>query len=124
MLISCYEMIYMRNITKTLHFDGRLPELILKGKKTTTWRINDEKNIAVGDRLSLCSNDNVEFASAAVTSVRETSFGKLAKEDREGHEEFSSDEELYRTYSRYYGLKAGPETKLKIIKFRLSAVTP
>lgn len=36
---------------KKLHFAEPLPDLILSGKKDTTWRINDEKNIEVGDTL-------------------------------------------------------------------------
>jgi len=52
--------------------------------------------------------------------VKETTFGKLTKRDKEGHEEFSSDDEMYRTYSRYYKTCVKPETKLKIITFRLA----
>ncbi len=38
---------------KRLRFSEPLPELILSGRKTVTWRINDEKNIQQGDVLSL-----------------------------------------------------------------------
>jgi hypothetical protein len=54
-----------------------------------------------------------------VVSVKETAFGKLTDEDKEGHEKFNSDDEMYRTYSRYYGLTIKPETELKIIRFKL-----
>lgn len=30
---------------KTLNFYDNLPELVLSGEKTTTWRINDDKDI-------------------------------------------------------------------------------
>jgi len=106
---------------KRLHFYGSLPELILKGKKRATWRIDDDKGINVGDELSLCRNDESEFARAKVVSVKETTFGKLDKKDKEGHEEFNSDDEMYRTYSRYYKTCVKPETKLKIITFRLAS---
>jgi len=95
------------------------PDLILKENKTTTWRINDEKNISVGDHLSLCDVNGKEFAKAEVTSVRETIFKNLTEEDKEGHEKFLSDKEMYHTYSGYYKMEVTPKTKLKIIKFQL-----
>lgn len=105
---------------KRLRFYGNLPELILEGSKTSTWRINDEKGIKVDDALSLCrGEDYTEFAKAKVMHVTVTTFGNLSKEDKEGHEEFNSEAEMYEIYSGYYGFPVGPETELKIIKFKL-----
>jgi hypothetical protein len=104
---------------KKLKFSEPLTKLILNGKKNTTWRINDDKNISVDDLISLCYNDGKEFAQAKVVQVKETNFRSLTKEDREGHEEFSSDSEMYQTYSEYYKMKVIPETKVKVIKFKL-----
>jgi len=104
---------------KQLKFSEPLPELILSGKKNTTWRINDNKNILGGDSLSLCHNNGEEFAKAKAISVKETNFGNLTEEDKKGHEEFSSDKEMYETYSRYYNIKVTSETKVKIIRFRI-----
>ena len=102
-----------------LKFADPLPELILSCKKSTTWRINDKRNIAKGDMISLCYNDGKEFAKAIVMDTRVTSFENLTEEDKEGHEEFSSDKEMYQTYSRYYNMNVTPRTSLKVIKFRL-----
>ena len=104
---------------KSLKFWEPLPGLILDGKKTTTWRINDEKNIKEGDELSLTHKDGTEFAKAIVLEVKETTFGKFTDEDTESHEEFSSNKELYATYSKYYQMKVTPETEVKVIKFKL-----
>jgi hypothetical protein len=105
---------------KTLKFFDPLPELILKGVKIISWRVNDEKDIKAGDEVQLIrKNDLKEFAKAQITSVKETTFGKLSNEDKKGHEEFTSDEEMYATYSRYYGFPVKPETKLKVIRFKL-----
>ncbi len=38
---------------KVLKFSELLPELVLKGKKDTTWRIDDKRGITVGDSLSV-----------------------------------------------------------------------
>lgn len=106
---------------KQLKFSEPLPELVLGGTKTSTWRINDEREIVDGDKLSLCYNDGREFAKAFATSVRETTFGELTDEDKTGHETFANDEEMYATYSRYYNMAVTPKTNLKIIKFKLLA---
>ena len=46
-------------------------------------------------------------------------FGYLTEEDKQGHEPFSSDEEMYKTYSGYYNIEVTSNTPLKIIKFQL-----
>lgn len=104
---------------KVLKFSDPLPELVLKGEKNTTWRINDQRGITKGDMLSLCRNDGTEFAKAKVIWTNETMFGKLAPDDKEGHEKFSSDREMYETYSKYYNTKVTADTKVKVIKFEL-----
>ena len=108
---------------KKLRFAEPLPRLILIGKKDTTWRINDEKEISCGDELSLCygegPNKESEFARAKVIWIKETTFGELTEEDYVGHEKFGSEKEMYETYSRYYNIKVLPQTRLKVIKFKL-----
>lgn len=104
---------------KQLKFVDPLPELVLSGQKNTTWRIDDKRNIEEGDDLSLCYNDGSEFAKAKAVKVKETTFGNLTEEDKEGHEKFLSEEEMYKTYSGYYNMDVTPKTKVKIIKFRL-----
>lgn len=43
----------------------------------------------------------------------------LVDSDFDGHEKFSSEEEMYKTYRTYYGEKVGPDTFVKIIRFKL-----
>lgn len=104
---------------KILKFSEPLPGLILNGQKNTTWRINDDKEISIGDKISLCYVNGKEFAKAKVILVNEATFENLTEEDKRGHEKFSSIEEMYKTYSRYYNIKVKPETKVKIIKFEV-----
>ncbi len=105
---------------KILKFRKSLSELILRGEKTTTWRIFDDKDIQVGDELScLVWESKEEFAKVNVVSVREVAFKDLTKEDLEGHEKFSNDKEMYDTYSEYYNQPVTEDTIVKIIKFEL-----
>ncbi len=105
---------------KTLKFAEPLPDLILSHEKNTTWRIEDEKYLSVNDIVScLKKNDLLEFAKIKIISVKDTTFAHLSFEDKDGHEKFSSDDEMYKTYSMYYSMDVTPETELKVVKFQL-----
>ena len=104
---------------KQLKFSEPLPNLILNGEKNTTWRINDTKEISEGDEISLCHNKGLEFAKIKALYVEEKPFKNLTEKDKEGHEKFENDEEMYATYSKYYQTTVGPNTKVKIVKFKL-----
>lgn len=89
---------------KTLKFREKLSKLILNGEKVTTWRLFDDKNLSEGDNVTFIVKETGKmFATAKLTSVKETKFSNLTEDDWEGHEKFSSAEEMYDTYSRYYG---------------------
>jgi len=105
---------------KKLKFYQHLAKMILDGTKTTTWRLFDDKNLSVGDEV-ICVNTqtNEEFSKIKIISVKETTLGKLSKDEFQGHEEFNSKKEMYETYRKYYGDKVGPETPLKVIKFEV-----
>jgi hypothetical protein len=107
---------------KILHFSEPLPELILSWQKTATWRVEDKKWIIKWDELSLQYNGGKEFAQAAVIRVKETTFWELIPEDLIGHEEFASEEEMYKTYTRYYHKEITPQTNLKVIEFKLTKI--
>ncbi len=97
-----------------------LSALILRGEKTTTWRIFDDKNLQIGDKLQfLVKETSQHFANAIITSVLETTFEKIKAEHLDGHEKYSSAEEMYLTYSKYYGKTVDKNTVVKIIKFKL-----
>ena len=60
-----------------------------------------------------------EFATAKLVRITSKKMGEISDEDFEGHEKFASKEELYRTYSGYYGKPITPESSVKIIRFKL-----
>ncbi len=105
---------------KTLKFAPELIPLIMSGEKTTTWRLWDDKSLQVGDQISfLNSLTKDEFATAELSSVKETKFADLLEEDWAGHEKFANDEEMYHSYSKMYSKKVDSQTPLKIIHFKL-----
>lgn len=104
---------------KRLKFVEPLPALVLAEYKDTTWRINDDKDITCNDELSCCYVNGEEFAKAKVIWIKETTFENLTDEDKEGHEPFDNLEHMLETYSKHYKLKVKPETRLKVIKFKI-----
>jgi hypothetical protein len=110
----------MSKVNKTLKFIAPLATMILEGKKTSTWRMFDEKNLSVGDTVDFVSSDTMnKFATAQLTEIKVKRLGELQGEDYKGHEEFKSKEEMYATYRKYYGGQVGPETEVKIVRFKL-----
>ena len=105
---------------KTLKLRPHLVQEILEGKKTTPWRLFDDKSIGEGDHLSFVNwESGKEFVKAIAISTKETVLGRLTEEDWDGHERFSSEEEMCRTYAVYYKRTVDKKSPVKIIRFRL-----
>lgn len=105
---------------KTLKFVPDLVPLVLSGEKTTTWRLWDDKNLTVGERVSfLNSETGQEFAVVQLTKVYEKPFKDLTKEDWTGHEKFNSEAQMYQSYSLMYAREVSPSTLVKIIHYKL-----
>ena len=105
---------------KEVKFRKKLAEQIIRGEKNITWRLFDDKNLSKGDIVKLIIwETRGKFGEAKLTSVKEKTFKELTKEDKKDHEKFSSDKEMYATYSKYYQKEITPNTKLKVIKFKL-----
>lgn len=109
---------------KTLKFDHNSAQQILKGEKTTTWRLYDDKDLSVDDQIKIV--DKVDPASTKswtvigvgkVTEVTEKKLGNAGEEDMKGHETYSSKDEMLKAYKSYYGERVTFDTPVKIIHF-------
>ncbi len=98
--------------------------LIINQTKRTTWRIDDDKDLKVGDRLSLVNfNSKKEFARAVITEIRMKKLLEIDEKDfLDGHEEFSNRGQMLATYRRYYGKKINLNFLVKIAYFKLIEV--
>jgi len=105
---------------KAVGFIKDLQEIVLNGSKTITWRLWDDKDLQEGNVFSCVDMvTRAPFAKAKITQVQEKPFKDLKSEDKDGHEKFASDQEMYDTYARYYHKKVDENTIVKIIKFEL-----
>lgn len=103
---------------KTLKFTPQLVDKILSGEKTSTWRLFDDKDLTVGDKLIFINKETLkEFGEAVITSLKIKTLITLTDDDWIGHEKFSSEEEMYESYKKYYGDKVNKDSEVKILTF-------
>ena len=103
---------------KTLKFTPQLVNKILSGKKTSTWRLFDDKDLIVGDKLVFINKETLkEFGEAIIISLKIKTLGSLTDDDWIGHERFSSEEEMYSSYKKYYGDRVNKDSEVKILTF-------
>lgn len=107
-------------MVKTIKFKPHLIELILSGKKTTTWRLFDDKGLQAGDEVDIMDSDTKQVvAHAILTEVRKKPLGTVDDADYAGHEKYESQEVMLEHFRSYYGNAVSPDTEVKIIDFVL-----
>lgn len=109
---------------KTIKLDHQLANDIRAGKKTSTWRLYDDKDLSVDDRVVLIDKVDprnhdtwVAFGEAVITTVVEKHLSEVGKDDYDGHQVYASAEEMLKTYRGYYGDSVSLQTPVKIIHF-------
>ncbi|HSX35858.1 MAG TPA: reverse transcriptase-like protein [Patescibacteria group bacterium] len=113
---------------KTLKFEHHLAELIREGKKTSTWRLYDDKDLSVNDEVELL--DKVDPAKpetwqrigvARIDSVIQKRLGDIEPDEFDRQEQFSSQKQMLETYQHYYGPQVNAGAAVKIIHFTLES---
>lgn len=115
---------------KKLKFDHELAELIQSGKKWSTWRLFDDKDLSVNDRVTLIDKAQPEkpetwrpIGSGTITKIIEKRLGDITDNDMHGHEPFASREAMFAKYRQYYGSNVTADTPVKMISFTFSPST-
>lgn len=113
---------------KTLKLDHALAKLVLSGEKTSTWRINDDKNLSVNDDIELIDKvDPVRpdtwriIGVAKIDNIIEKRLGEVEESDYVGHGEPVSKDELIDSFRPYYGEEVNEDTPVKMVHFSFSA---
>ena len=105
---------------KTLKFKNNLADLILRGEKTATWRLFDDKNLQVGDLLNFqVKETGNNFARAEIIDIKEKKLREVVKEDYAGIGEYEKIEDKIKSLKKHYGDNVNLDTVVKIIKFKL-----
>jgi hypothetical protein len=106
---------------KILGFNEKLVPLILKGEKTITWRLfRHHDYLKVNDIILLENTQTKEiFGKAKITHIKDKIMKEISNADKEGHEEFSNEKEMYVWYSECYGCRVDENTPVKIVRFKI-----
>lgn len=113
---------------KTLKLNHASARLIKAGKKRTTWRMNDDKNLSVNDRIELI--DKVDglrpdswqaIGVATVDQITEKRLADITEEDYEPGSYADSPEEMIQNFRLYYGDSVDLDTPVKMLHFSFAA---
>ena len=116
---------------KYVKVSHKVAKLILDGKKNSTWRINDEKNISVDDAIGII--DKVDprdqstwqvIGEGRVNSVIQKRLNDIQNHDLGPGEEFDSRTDMIKTFQNYYGPDVNENTTVKIINFDFKPQEP
>lgn len=120
---SLYNLYLVLHTMKTLKFTPELVEKIISGEKRATWRLFDDKHLTIGDEIQLVNKETSHiFGTAIITSLYTKTLGTLTEADWVGHEPYSSIDEMYTDFRRYYGDAVIPDTEAKIISFSFESL--
>jgi ribonuclease HI len=109
---------------KALKFDHDQAEAIVRGEKTSTWRLDDDKNLSVNDDVRLI--DKVDptrpetwrvFGTGRIERVIEKRLVDISADDMKGHQMFDSVQDMVAHYRDLYGNDVTEATPIKLIDF-------
>ena len=104
---------------KTLKFKHEFVKEMLEGRKTTTWRLFDDKDLQANDKLELIDRDtNESFGEATIAEIVERKIRELTSEELENHG-YKSLNDMLNSHRGYYGDKVNLESIVKIITFKM-----
>ncbi len=108
---------------KSLKLNHDHAQEVINGN-TCTWRINDDKDLHVNDKVALIDKVDplkpetwVTIGTAQITSVLEKQLGKILKGDLLPTEKLAPLDALLKKFREYYGNQVTAETPVKIICF-------
>ena len=101
-----------------LKFNPRIIQEILNGESFLTFRL-EHKNISKEDVCEfLNSKDNKKFAEAKIVNVSKKKFKDIIPSEWK-HERFTTRQEMYKTYEKYYKKPVNENTDIYIYEFKL-----
>lgn len=109
---------------KQLKFDHSLAQSILLGKKTSTFRVLDDKDIRNGDRLRIVDkvapddpSSWLVLGEATVIECYEKPISQFSEADYASHEAYESPQDMLAAFRGYYGDELSLEELVKVIRF-------
>ncbi|HET9722034.1 MAG TPA: reverse transcriptase-like protein [Candidatus Saccharimonadales bacterium] len=109
---------------KTLKFEHYQAEQILRGEKTSTWRLFDDKDISVNDKIKIIDKITPEDPASwqviglgTVKEIIEKNLGDINADDMKNDRSYTSQGAMLNNFKQYYGDRVAPDTPVKIVFF-------
>ncbi len=116
---------------KKLKLNHNLAESILKGLTSSTWRLFDDKDLAVNDQVVLVDKVNsrdpktwVDIGVATIDNIIQKRLKDITQDDLKEHKGFTTKGEILNICQEYYGRDVTWQTPIKFIHFTFSANAP
>jgi len=107
---------------KTLKFTPDQIPSIVSGERKATWRLNDDKQLDVGDILEFINSQNGQtFGYATINEIIIKRLCDLNDNDKQGHENYNNEQEILNTFKKFYGNNVTIDSKVKVIKYTFSS---
>jgi ribonuclease HI len=111
---------------KQIKFNHTFAELIRQGKKTATFRMYDDKDLSVDDRVELLDKVDpkrpatwISIGFGRIDSIVEKRLSAVTEDDLHECEQFDTREKMLATYRKYYGEQVTIDAPIKVIRFTL-----
>jgi ribonuclease HI len=111
---------------KTLKLDHLYAKQVIEGSKTSTWRIDDDKDIKVNDEINLIDKVNPKIPSswhsigiARVDVITEKRLGSISDSELAIDDSFKSKDSMLKYFKGRYGTQVTFDTPVKMVMFTL-----
>lgn len=109
---------------KQLKFEHVFARDIIAGKKTATFRVNDDKDIRPGDVVEMVDKVDRDHPNTwdisgelEITSVSQTPIRELTKDHLLRAEKFDNIEQMIEAFRRFYGEHINQDTLVSVLNF-------
>ena len=103
---------------KALKFTpDQIPDIVNKSR-FATWRLFDDKQLNVGDKVQFINSENGQvFGSAVIDEIIIKRISDLTESDKMGNEYYKDQASILTALCHYYGSNINPESVIKVIKY-------
>jgi ribonuclease HI len=116
---------------KKIQLAHDLAAMVLRGEKTSSWRLFDKDDVTVNDQVVIIDKVEPEqpqtwrvIGSGRVNRIIEKRMGDISEEDYVGHQRHASAEERLDYYRGVYGDRVNWDTPVKMIHFDFTPGVP
>jgi ribonuclease HI len=109
---------------KQLKFEHHFAESIIKGDKIATFRVNDDKDLRIGDKVQLVDKVDSNHPKTwlipgelIINDIASVPLEELSKDQMSQAESFDSLDEMIQTFRRFYGEHVSLSTPILVLKF-------